>query len=369
MLEINYDLKSLIPALQKEEYELLEKSILEEGCRDSIIIWNNTIVDGHNRYEICTKHEIPFNTTSMEFENVEQVKEWMINNQFSRRNLPLYQRAVLALKLKPIYEERAKNNMSVGGKIKNEPLATLPNPEYKSIIPINTRKELSIQSGVGERTISKVEKIEEKATPEIKQKIANGEISINKAYTDIKREENKIKVAVEVNNIPIPEGKFNIIYCDPPWRYQFAETNSRAIENQYPTMKLEDIKMLDIPADENAVLYMWATAPKLQEALEVIEAWGFEYRTCAVWDKEIIGMGYWFRGQHEILMVAVKGKFSPPTPENRYSSVIRERRTKHSKKPLILYEMIESMYPNGKYIELFSRNKHNERWEVWGNQL
>ena len=218
-------------------------------------------------------------------------------------------------------------------------------------------------------TISRVEKIEEKATVEVKEKLASGEISINQAYKEIKKEERKQAIKEAIKDIPIPKGKFDIIYCDPPWRYDFAETSNRAIENQYPTMDIEDIKALDIPADENAVLYMWATAPKLQEALDVIKTWGFEYKTNAVWDKEIIGMGYWFRGQHEFLMVATKGKFSPPTQENRYSSVIRERRTKHSKKPLILYEMIESMYPNGKYIELFSRNKHNERWEVWGNQL
>lgn len=77
-------------------------------------------------------------------------------------------------------------------------------------------------------------------------------------------------------------------------------------------MELEEIKTLSIPSADNAVLFLWATAPKLKEALEVMEAWGFEYRTNAVWDKEIIGMGYWFRGQHELLLVGVKGEFSPP---------------------------------------------------------
>ena len=80
-LIINQELKELIPKLQQEEYQLLEKSIIEEGCRDSIIVWDNTIIDGHNRYEICTRNNIPFKTQEMDFDNIEDVKEWMINNQ------------------------------------------------------------------------------------------------------------------------------------------------------------------------------------------------------------------------------------------------------------------------------------------------
>lgn len=196
MLEINQELRNLIPPLQKEERELLEKSIIEEGCRDSIIVWDNTIIDGHNRYEICKENDIEFKTNELEFENVEQVKEWMINNQFSRRNLPLYQRAVLALKLKPIYEEKAKENLSMGGKIKGEPLLNSVKAENEPIIikPINTQKELAKQAGVSQDTISKVEKIEAKAPIEIKEKLSSGEISINQAYKEIKKTERKEKL-------------------------------------------------------------------------------------------------------------------------------------------------------------------------------
>jgi N6-adenosine-specific RNA methylase IME4 len=115
------------------------------------------------------------------------------------------------------------------------------------------------------------------------------------------------------------------------------------------------------------VLFLWATAPKLIEALEVMRAWGFSYRTNAVWDKEKIGMGYWFRGQHELLLVGVKGNYPPPITEARFSSVIRTERTDHSSKPDCVYEMIEAICPNSRYIELFSRKKR-QGWESWGNQ-
>jgi N6-adenosine-specific RNA methylase IME4 len=183
------------------------------------------------------------------------------------------------------------------------------------------------------------------------------------------REERQNQVAEAVTPRQIPAGTFEVIYADPPWRYRFSETKSREIENQYPTMSLDDIKALDIPSADDCVLLMWATAPKLAEAIEVIAAWGFDYRTCAVWDKEKIGMGYWFRGQHELLLVGVKGEYPAPLPENRFSSVYREARGEHSAKPERYYEMIEAMFPGRTYLELFARSRHGEGWEVWGNQL
>ena len=160
---------------------------------------------------------------------------------------------------------------------------------------------------------------------------------------------------------------YDLIYCDPPWFYDFAETKNRAIENHYPTMQIEDICAIDVPSAQDCVLFMWATAPKLVEALQVIDAWGFTYKTCAVWDKKIIGMGYYFRGQHELLLVGRKGTPGVPSPDARYSSVISARRGKHSAKPGIVYEMIERMYPHATKLEMFAR-VHMDGWSVYGNQ-
>lgn len=167
----------------------------------------------------------------------------------------------------------------------------------------------------------------------------------------------------------LPDGEFNVIYADPPWKYDFSETGSREIENKYPTMEVEEICAMSVPSSDHAVLFMWATAPKLREALKVMESWGFEYKTHAVWDKEIIGMGYWFRGQHELLLVGVKNSYPSPDESTRESSVYKERRTQHSKKPTNYYDLIERYCPNGKYLELFARVKHSDKWTVYGNQL
>jgi site-specific DNA-methyltransferase (adenine-specific) len=161
---------------------------------------------------------------------------------------------------------------------------------------------------------------------------------------------------------------YDIIYADPPWRYDFSKSINRTIENQYQTMTIEDICSIMLPAKNNSLLYLWATAPKLLEAIQVINAWGYEYKTHAVWDKDIIGMGYWFRGQHELLMVATRGKISPPEQSLRISSIIKERRTKHSKKPDYVRDMIDKWYPNLDKLEMFARSKRIG-WDVWGNEV
>lgn len=170
---------------------------------------------------------------------------------------------------------------------------------------------------------------------------------------------------------PLPTGKYRLIYADPPWRYEHIETESRAIENQYPTMSLDEICALDVPAADDCVLFLWATSPKLAESMKVIEAWGFNYRTCAIWDKEKIGMGYYFRQQHELLLVAARGSLPVPEPSDRVSSVIRIKSPGiHSRKPVQVIELLESMYPDfGKAdrIELFTREPR-AGWSFWGNE-
>lgn len=177
-----------------------------------------------------------------------------------------------------------------------------------------------------------------------------------------------IKDRKETPTLPI--GKYSVIYADPPWKYEFSETTSRKIENQYPTMPLEAIINLPVPniAANDCVLFLWVTSPKLTEGLAVLEAWGFEYKTCAVWDKQKIGMGYYFRQQHELLLVGKKGNPPVPEPSNRVSSIITRPREKHSKKPDRVYEIIEGMYPAAKKIELFSRSPR-EGWDSYGNQI
>jgi N6-adenosine-specific RNA methylase IME4 len=168
-----------------------------------------------------------------------------------------------------------------------------------------------------------------------------------------------------------PAGKYPVIYADPPWRYENPPMggSNRSIENHYPTMTLGEI--CDLPVEgiaaDGTVLFMWATAPKLAECIQVIEAWGFTYRTCMVWVKDKIGMGYHARNRHEILLISKRGELAPPEPSNRPDSVLEAPRQEHSAKPVEYYSLIEQMYPGLPKIELFARGPR-EGWDTWGNQ-
>jgi N6-adenosine-specific RNA methylase IME4 len=164
-----------------------------------------------------------------------------------------------------------------------------------------------------------------------------------------------------------PTGPFDIILADPPWQYDAASTESRAIENQYPTLTLDQIMDQAPDAADDSALFLWATAPKLHEALEVLFAWGFNYRTHAVWDKQVIGMGYWFRGQHELLLVGTRGSFAPPPEFLRVSSIFSEKRSSHSTKPECVYPWIEKAWPQAQKQEMYARRARSG-WAVWGNQ-
>lgn len=161
---------------------------------------------------------------------------------------------------------------------------------------------------------------------------------------------------------PVP-----VIYADPPWRYDFALSDSRKIENQYPTMTTEQIAAVDPAPEEDAVLFMWVTSPKLRDGLQIMEAWGFAYRTSMVWVKPQIGMGYYARSQHEFLLIGTLGSLPAPLPENRPSSVIDGRRTEHSAKP-DLRPVLNAMYPGLWKREMFSRRPAEDLWLVHGNE-
>jgi len=164
--------------------------------------------------------------------------------------------------------------------------------------------------------------------------------------------------------------KYQVVYADPPWRYEHPPMGmtKKSIEYQYETMTLDEIKDLEIPFDDDCVLFLWTTSPKLKETFEVIEKWGFEYRTCMVWDKVNIGTGYWFRSQHELLLVCLKGHISPPDTSLRLPSVYKEKKKGHSVKPDFIRYHIERCFPDKNKLELFARNRV-DGWDCYGNQL
>jgi N6-adenosine-specific RNA methylase IME4 len=386
MLKIKEEFKKLIPPLTAEEFKQLETNCLEEGIRDAIVTWNGFIIDGHNRYKIATDWSLNYKTIEKSFDSEEAVKEWMIINQFGRRNLSNYQRSVLALELEEIFEKKAKENLRLAaektntGFVKSQKAVSLfeEKPIQQQPIeikPVNTIKELSKISGIGEQTISRVKVIEQKAAPEIKEKLSTGEISINQAYQDIKKEE-KIKERTEYieqqkkeiaeNKLPPLTGLYDIISVDPPWNYgrEYHPENSR-IANPYPEMSIDEIKAIKLPFSDNSIIFLWTTHKFLPDSFDILKHWGFEYKATLVWNKEKIGMGSWFRMQCEFCLFAIKG--NPFWNNTTERDIIIESRREHSRKPDSFFDMIDKICI-GRKLEYFSREKRNG-WDIFGNDI
>ena len=252
---VDNEFKNLIPPLTAEERKGLEESILKEGCRDALILWNNTLIDGHNRYEICTKHNIPFKTIQKDFKSRDEAFLYMIDNQKSRRNLTAFARGTLESKAIEILSKQAKAKQAqAGGDRKSEDYQkSVCVNSHKAIIEepkIDVKKELAKRIGTGEQTASRImninkhieKAIEENKTiagrkpEEIKQKLLSGDVSINEAYNKIKLEEKKEtirqaenKIAEQVKEDYKPtvvigdsitlenHNKYDLLLTDPPY--------------------------------------------------------------------------------------------------------------------------------------------------------
>ncbi|MFW8744753.1 MT-A70 family methyltransferase [Mesorhizobium japonicum] len=169
-------------------------------------------------------------------------------------------------------------------------------------------------------------------------------------------------------NTSIKREPFALIYADPPWSIQ--QHGQRGASRKYDLMTTEDIKRMPIAdlAADDAVLALWTTSAALPDALEVMRSWSFEYKSTAIWDKYYMGLGHYFRGSHELLLLGVKGK--PMVKFHGQLSVFREPRLEHSRKPQEIVQKLERMF-DGPYLELFARERPNSlaNWSVWGNEI
>lgn len=169
--------------------------------------------------------------------------------------------------------------------------------------------------------------------------------------------------------------KYKIIYADPPWHYARSKVQGSA-EKHYPTMKIEELCSLPIKeiADKDSILFLWTTFPQLREALQLIEAWGFQYKSVAfVWLKQnrkslswYYGLGYWTRGNAEICLLATRGH--PRRQSNKVHQFIVSPIEQHSKKPDIARKKIIDLMGDLPRLELFARQRA-EGWDVWGNEI
>ena len=172
--------------------------------------------------------------------------------------------------------------------------------------------------------------------------------------------------------------KYQIIYADPPWKYKVysKKGEGRSAENHYSTMSMEDISNIPINelADKNCVLFLWITFPTMKESLEILDKWGFKYKTVAfVWIKQnkkslslFMGLGFWTRANAEICILATKG--NPKRESKKVHQVIVSPIREHSRKPDETRDRIVELMGDLPRIELFARQKV-DGWDSWGNEI
>lgn len=346
-----------IPLLPEREYPAFRADVAARGVQVPLEVTKDGIVlDGRQRLRAARELEI--DTVPVRVVAVADELDHMFRAAILRRQLTASQRAALIV-------EREEYRQLQGRGRRRQRANLVQSPEVETLPPRGrSRDEAGDWGAVCGRTIQDASTVHAH-DPELFERIKRNEISASNAAGKVRR---RLRDQQLPPPPPLPEGPFELIYADPPW--QLGNPDSlHAPEHHYPTMSLEEIKALDVPAADDAVLFLWAVSSLLPQAIEVIETWGFEFKTTIVWVKDWIGLGVWVRNRHELLLVARRGNHPPPEREDRIDSVIEARRGRHSQKPERVYELLERMYPQAySKLELFARQAQ-PGWITWGNEV
>lgn len=192
-ITVNEDLKAYIEPLTADEHEALERSLLAEGCRDALVLWGDVLVDGHNRYGICQKHGLPFNTVqNPRLKTLEDVHLWMIDQHLGRRSVSDYQRGVLALRKREIVAERRARAQALANEARpgddaaqaDEDDVTLEAAAKAAVLepkPLQSREDIARAARLSSSQVGMIEKIQKQAAPEVVAALKAGELSLNAA--------------------------------------------------------------------------------------------------------------------------------------------------------------------------------------------
>lgn len=383
----------LFPLLDGEALAELAADIQAQGQQEPIVLFDGCILDGRNRWAACKKAGIEPRTRTLA--KCESPTAYVISANLHRRHLNPLQKASVSAKATPMFAVEAAKRHREGGLSAGRGRPKGVGHAAPNLSAGRATDQAAKATGAGQKSTKALVAIGKKA-PEVIAAVDAGLVTTVRdaeriANLDPEQRKDALRLVTEgetpreaVRGVsraarvaaigttprPVPTGRYQVLLADPPWKYDFASSENREIENQYPTMTVDAICDLPVAklAEPDAVLFLWATSPKLPEALRVMGAWGFAYKTCMIWVKDKIGMGYYARQRHELLLIGTKGSPEVPPPERRPDSVIEAPRGRHSEKPERASEVIESMYPDTTRVELFAR-KSRENWSSWGNEL
>jgi N6-adenosine-specific RNA methylase IME4 len=374
-IKIDPEFKALIPPLAPEEYAQLEVNIMQDGCRDPLVLWEGIIIDGHNRFEICTKHGISFEKISKRFDDRDHARAWMLENQLGRRNLTDDQRAMKADDLAEVLSKiemrkratTARAAVTARNPVKPD-LSDDASDKSATKPKKDTRAKLAKQHKVSERKMKQARKVKSE-DPEMAKKVDAGELSLADAVREIKRKEVITKLedvaAVEAKAL---EGKYDVIVIDPPWPMEKIERDvaPNQVAFEYPTMSEVELAEMQMPAADDCHLWLWTTHKFLPMAFRLLEKWGFKYVCAFVWHKpggfQPIGLPQY---NCEFALYARKG--SPKFIDTKAFPVcFNAPRGAHSEKPEEFYDVVRRVTA-GRRIDIFNRRKI-DGFDVWGKE-
>lgn len=375
-----HEIASIFPLLEGAEFEKLLNDVRVHGVREPICVFEGKILDGRNRYNAAkaTGGSLPpvreFSGTRL------QALEFVWSLNFARRHLNPSQAAVADAERNKFHNAYA----AVREAAQERQQAKLPSKGTQGfkkvhlgeLIPPNkTRDTRAKVANTNPKYIDLADKLVAER-PDIAEQVKQGK----KTLTQVGREMKKEQVAAKVKELP--EGKYRVIYADPPWSYndtreglgasegQKVDRATTAAKNHYPTMTMAELAALDVKslAADDAVLFMWATFPLLPEQLEVMKAWGFKYKTGFVWDKVRGSFGHYHTAEAELILIGTKGSCTPDA-EKRERQIHQFPRSEHSRKPEEFRALIDRLYVHGPRIELFRRGVEPAGWHIWGAEI
>lgn len=379
----------------------LAESIKEVGLLNPIVVTEECVlVAGAHRLEACKSlgwTKIPATAVKLSGLLAELAE---IDENLCRNELTALEQSEHLHRRKQVYEAlhpATKHGAAPGNKGGKRGKAPIKAETISGLMPTSFSADTAKKSGLSERSVqhgvqiakdisetvreqirstpiaeSKTELLAlARQTPEKQQviadKVSSGQAaSVKEALAEVKLEAKKaLAERIRAEPVPQPEGPFRVIAIDPPWRYgSRVEDASHRGRNQYPDMSIEEICALPVAAlaHEDCVLWLWTTNAFMREAFKCLDAWGFADKTILTWDKEKLGLGDYLRNVTEHCILAIRGK--PTFSLTNQTTIIREARREHSRKPDTFYSLVEALCPGSK-LEMFSREPRNG-WATWG---
>lgn len=356
----------LLPELAADDYARLKADIAERGVLVPVEVDEHGVVlDGHHRKRIAAELGVECPTVTRIGLAEHEKRLHAVSLNLARRHLTDAQKVLLGRTIEPDVAEAARARQAHG---QTAPGRSATTDAEREVEPTRAVDEVAAKVGIGsgrtyERhrdTLAKAEKV----APDIAAKAEAGEVTMREVAKAVRQAEKAERVAdLTANNPTVAVGIYTTIAIDPPWQYDNTATRAAAADH-YPTMGLDELADLYVPAADDAHLYLWVTNPFLRDGFRLLDAWGFTYKTTLTWTKPQFGLGNYFRSATEHVLFAVRGNL-PTLTDNTPTWFAADRR-QHSEKPDEFYELVEANSP-GPRIEMFAR-RPRDGWAAWGNE-